>query len=133
MWKIHCLLVQPDEGIVSQAAAARTSALERDLQQKVYELEGTSSQAEALASENTALREELTRTRDRLVALEQDHFSTQVPPCSLLQNATLHSCSPLQSCLTPCWKCLLSMLAAVLGLVKTLCSRCHTLLSLWQP
>ena len=100
--KIHCLLVQPDEGIVGQAAAARSSALERDLQQKVYELEETSSQAEALASKNIALQDELTRTQDRLVALEHDHSSTQVPPCSLLQNATLHSCSPLQICLTAC-------------------------------
>ncbi len=75
--------MQPDEGIVSQAAAARSSILERDLQQKMQELEETSSQAEALASENTSLREELARTQDRLAALEKDHSSTQVSPCSL--------------------------------------------------
>ena len=70
--------MQPDGGIVNEAAAARTSMLQRELHQKMAELEETSQQAQALASENASLRGELGRLQGRMHVVEQDSSATQV-------------------------------------------------------
>ena len=70
--------MQPDGGIVNEATAARTARLEQELHQKLAELEETSHQAQALSSENAALREELGRSQERLHAVEQDSSANQV-------------------------------------------------------
>lgn len=76
--RIMDLLMQPDGGIINEAAAARTSMLERELHQRMSELEETSQQAQALASENASLRGELGRLQDRMHVVEQDSSATQV-------------------------------------------------------
>ena len=63
---------------MNEAAAARPARLERELHQKLAELEETSNQAQALSSENAALRGELERSQERLHAVEQDSSATQV-------------------------------------------------------
>ncbi len=93
--------MQPDGGIVNEAAAARTARLEQELHQKLAELEETSHQAQALSSENAALREELGRSQERLHAVEQDSSATQVTDiheCALhVQSASEGPDRPAQS------------------------------------
>ncbi len=72
--------MQPDGGVINEATAARIAALERELHQKLCDLDEASSQAEAVSSENVALRDELGRMQDRMHVLEQDCSATRVPP-----------------------------------------------------
>lgn len=65
---------------MSEAKAARVSTLEKELEERLGALEDASAQAQALSSENAALRDELARAQERMHMLEQDHTSTQAGP-----------------------------------------------------
>lgn len=78
---------------MSEAAAARTSMLERELHQKLAELEESADQAQALSSENASLRDELRRLQDRMHEVEHDSSATQVMIDTMSQTALNRACS----------------------------------------
>ena len=63
---------------MNEAAAARTAMLERELHQKLAELEETADQAQALSLENASLRDQLGCLQDRMHVVEHGSSATQV-------------------------------------------------------